>query len=111
MLPVLVPVLERGKLTPYTAIIFFSAGILAGNFLFNTAIMMKPFAGEPVPMSDRFKGTGRDHLLGIVGGMIWGVFLWKEFRKATPGTHCLLLLMFAGYVFGLLLIILACKWG
>ena len=31
------------------------------------------FSGPPVPLSDYFKGTARDHLWGIVGGMIWAV--------------------------------------
>jgi len=36
---------------------------------------------------------------------IWGVFIWREFRDAPPGTNRLLALMFAGYVVGLALII------
>ena len=35
--------------------------------------MVKPFSGEPVPFSAYFRGTARDHLWGIVGGMIWSV--------------------------------------
>ena len=38
------------------------------------AVMMKPFVGDPVPFSDYFtKGNLRLHLVGILGGMIWGV--------------------------------------
>lgn len=37
----------------------------------------------------------------------WGVFIWREFREAAPGTSRLLWLMFAGYVVGLGLIIVA----
>ena len=37
----------------------------------------------------------------------WGVFIWREFRDAPRGTGRLLALMFAGYVVGLALIILA----
>jgi len=48
-------------------------GIVASNFLFNTILMLKPVTGEPVPLGDYFKGTIRDHLWGIVGGMIWAV--------------------------------------
>lgn len=132
--------MEAGKLSPYTAMVLFSLGILASNFLFNTAMMVKPFTGEPVPISDYFKGTGRDHLWGVVGGMVWavgmtfsiiaagqagfaisyglgqgatmvaafwGVFIWREFRDASPGTDRLIWLMFAGYIIGLALIILA----
>jgi glucose uptake protein len=65
--------LEMGKLSPYTAMVVFSLGMLASNFLFNTAIMVRPFTGLPVPLGDYFKGTGRDHLWGLVGGAIWAV--------------------------------------
>ena len=65
--------MEAGKLSPYTAMVFFSAGILASNFVLNTIIMLKPFTGEPVPVADYFKGTAQDHLWGVVGGMIWAV--------------------------------------
>lgn len=35
----------------------------------------------------------------------WGVFIWREFREAPPGTNTLLWIMFAGYIAGLGLII------
>ena len=35
---------------------------------------------------------------------IWGVFVWKEFRSAPPGTFLYIVLMFAGYAAGLTLI-------
>jgi glucose uptake protein len=65
--------MEEGKLSPYTAMVFFSLGILVSNFLFNIVIMYKPFTGTPVPVSDYFQGTAQDHLWGIVGGCIWAV--------------------------------------
>lgn len=37
----------------------------------------------------------------------WGVFIWKEFSDARPGTGRILALMFAGYLAGLGLIIAA----
>lgn len=65
--------MPAGKLSPYTAMVCFSLGILLSNFVLNTAIMLRPFSGKPVPLNDYFKGTIRDHLWGIVGGMIWAV--------------------------------------
>lgn len=38
---------------------------------------------------------------------LWGVFIWKEFRAAPPGTNTLLALMFAAFVIGLTLIVAA----
>lgn len=37
----------------------------------------------------------------------WGVFIWREFRDAPPGTDRLIWLMFAGYALGLALLIWA----
>jgi glucose uptake protein len=132
--------LQAGKMTPFTANVIFALGILLSNFVFNTAIMMKPFVGSPIPLADYFKGRFGDHLWGIVGGgiwgigmglnivaadaatsavsyglgqgatlvaAIWGVFIWREFREAPPGTNRLLALMFVGYVVGLALVIAA----
>ncbi len=60
-----------GKLSPYTAVFVFSLGILASNFLFNTILMKKPFEGAPVGFKDYFMGSGKSHLMGILGGVIW----------------------------------------
>jgi glucose uptake protein len=66
--------LEAGKLSPYTAIVLFSAGLLASNFIWNSIVMAKPFSGEPVTYGDYFtKGNARLHLIGILGGIIWNV--------------------------------------
>lgn len=54
-----------GMLTPYTALVFFSVGLFLSSFVFNTAV---------VPWGDYFtKGNVRLHVVGILGGMIWGV--------------------------------------
>lgn len=61
-----------GKLTPYTAVVIFSLGLLLSNFIWNSIVMVKPFAGPPVAFSDYFsKGTPGVHLTGVLGGMIW----------------------------------------
>lgn len=62
---------EEGKLSPYTAVVLFSAGILLSNILFNTILMRRPFAGEPVSYKDYFAGGFKNHVTGILGGMIW----------------------------------------
>ena len=64
---------EAGKLTPYTALVFFGIGIVVSSFLFNTLQMKRPFAGEPIPFADYFKGKLKDHLVGILGGVIWSI--------------------------------------
>lgn len=64
---------EVGLLTPYTAVFVFSAGILLSNFVFNTLLMKKPFEGAPVTYSQYFNGSLKEHLTGILGGIIWCV--------------------------------------
>ena len=60
-----------GKVTPYTAIVIFSLGVLLSNFLFNTLVMKKPFVGEPVTYKQYFAGSFKTHLVGVLGGAIW----------------------------------------
>lgn len=134
-----------GMLTPYTALVFFALGLFLSSFLFNVLVMKYPFVGEPVPLMDYFtKGNLRLHIVGMLGGMIWGVgmsfaiiagdtagyaisyglgqgatmvaalwgvFIWREFQQAPPGTNRLLTLMFALFVVGLSLIVYANAFG
>lgn len=62
-----------GMATPYTAFFIFSVGIFLSNFVFNTIAMRKPFEGAPVSYSDYFKGRFSTHLVGVLGGCIWGL--------------------------------------
>ncbi len=62
---------EPGKLSPYTAMVLFAAGIAAINFIFNTYIMRRPFVGNPTSFAQYFRGGWRNHATGILGGMIW----------------------------------------
>jgi glucose uptake protein len=67
-------VLEARKLSPYTALVLFSAGVLASNFLWNSIAMAKPFSGAPVSYADYFrKGNASLHLIGVLGGVIWSL--------------------------------------
>jgi glucose uptake protein len=125
--------IQPGYLTPYTALLFFGAGLLLSNFAVNT-IFMK--AGGHT-YRDYFSGSARLHSLGLLGGIIWmlalgfnviasgvagpaisyalgqgatlvaaiwGVFIWREFAKAPRGTTVFVVLMFANYAAGLALI-------
>jgi glucose uptake protein len=66
--------LEAGKLSAYTAIVMFSAGLLVSNLLWNSIMMVWPLSGQPVPFGDYFtKGSPRLHAIGILGGAIWNV--------------------------------------
>ncbi|MEQ1552862.1 MAG: GRP family sugar transporter [Ferruginibacter sp.] len=64
---------EVGKLTPYTALVIFAIGVVVSSFVFNTIQMKRPFIGSSVSFTSYFKGTTKDHLIGILGGGIWCV--------------------------------------
>jgi glucose uptake protein len=77
----------QGMLTPYGAFFIFSLGILGSNFIFNTLAMKRPFMGKPVNYSQYFKGSFNTHMVGILGGIIWGVgtaFSYIAAGKAGP---------------------------
>ena len=65
---------QAGKLTPYTALVVFSIGIIVSNFIFNTINMYFPLKGEKVSFVDYLKlGSLKLHMIGVFGGIIWGV--------------------------------------
>lgn len=62
---------EAGKISSYTAVVFFSIGALVSTFIFNPIFMARPVQGEPVRIGTYFKGSFKIHLLGMLGGAIW----------------------------------------
>jgi glucose uptake protein len=60
-------------LTPYTVAVLFTLGALACCFVFNTALMRRPLAGAPVDFSGYRTAPATYHLLGLAGGIVWGV--------------------------------------
>lgn len=62
-----------GKATPYTAFFIFSIGVLLSNFVFNTILMRHPVDGKPTNYKEYFQGSAKTHLVGMLGGVIWGL--------------------------------------
>lgn len=62
-----------GMGTPYTAFFLCALGAFLSNFIFNTWLMRKPISGEPVTYAQYFKGNLPTHLVGVLGGCIWGL--------------------------------------
>ena len=104
--------------------------------------MKKPLHGSPTNYKEYFKGNFGLHMVGVLGGLIWGlgnslnliaagkagpaisyglgqgatliaalwgVFIWKEFKKAPSSTSGLIAAMFIFFIAGLGLIIYAGK--
>lgn len=60
-------------LTPYSSCVFLCFGALLSCFLWNIYFMKRPLAGEPVGFAGFFSGPRSGHLLGLFGGIIWGI--------------------------------------
>jgi glucose uptake protein len=64
----------RGNiLSPYSSVVFLTFGALLSCFIWNLYFMKKPLVGEPVSFSGFFSGPASGHVLGLLGGAIWGV--------------------------------------
>jgi glucose uptake protein len=77
-------------------------GIL-GGMIWNLGMMLSIMAGDVAGYAISY-GLGQGATLVAA---IWGVFVWKEFSGAPKRTNLLLTAMFAFFVAGLILIILA----
>ena len=62
-----------GMATPYSAFFIFAVGIFLSNIVFNTLVMRRPFEGKPVTYTAYFRGSLSTHLVGVFGGIVWGL--------------------------------------
>jgi glucose uptake protein len=60
-------------LGPYSTGVFFTLGAFLSCFIWNAYFMKKPLAGEPVNFGEYFRGPAAGHILGLLGGAIWGI--------------------------------------
>jgi glucose uptake protein len=125
--------LVPGMLTPYSALLLFAVGLVLSNFVLNTIFMRagkvtygEYFSGSPRlhslgilggaiwmtalvcnVLASGVAGPAISYALGqgaTLVASLWGVFVWKEFSGAPPGTNRWVGIMLAGYVAGLVLI-------
>jgi glucose uptake protein len=72
--PFMTHAMTRGhSLGPYSAAVFLTFGALLSCFVWNIYFMKHPLAGEPVGFAGFFSGPASGHLLGLLGGFIWGI--------------------------------------
>jgi glucose uptake protein len=72
--PFMAHAMTRGNaLGPYSAAVFLTLGALLSCFIWNIYFMKRPLVGRPVNFYGFFHGSGSGHLLGLFGGVIWGV--------------------------------------
>ena len=61
---------ENG-LGPYAIAVVFALGVFFSTFVFNLFFMNLPVEGDPLEFRDYFKGLPKQHLLGVLGGIVW----------------------------------------
>ena len=59
-------------LGPYSGAVFLTLGALLSCFIWNIYFMKKPLVGEPVSFSGFFQTSISNHMLGLLGGILWG---------------------------------------
>jgi glucose uptake protein len=59
-------------LGPYSVAVFLTLGALLSCSVWNIYFMKRPLVGEPVSFSGFFQGPISGHVLGLLGGVIWG---------------------------------------
>lgn len=70
------PLVVKGQegelgLGPYAVGFVFALGVFASTFVFNLFFMNLPVEGPPVEILEYFKGSFRQHALGLLGGAVW----------------------------------------
>jgi glucose uptake protein len=63
---------QGNTLGPYSVAVFLTLGALLSCFVWNIYFMKRPLVGEPVSFSGFFRGPASGHMLGLLGGLIWG---------------------------------------
>ena len=71
--PFLTKAMTNGNpLGPYSVVVFLTLGALLSCFIWNVYFMRRPLVGEPVSFRGFFRGPASGHVLGLLGGFIWG---------------------------------------
>ena len=82
------PIVEMSKesevgLGVYTIGIFFGIGVFITTFVYNLYFMNLPVTGQAINPLNYFKGKPKQHIWGILGGMIWCAGAIANFAAAS----------------------------
>lgn len=104
--PFVTRAMTRGAtLTPYTTAVLLTFGALVCLLIFNPILMRKPLVGAPVAGSEYFRAPAGYHMLGLLGGAIWGCGTVFNFVAAS------LVGVAISYAIGQASPMVACLWG
>jgi glucose uptake protein len=70
------PMIETAKsgetgVAPYGLMLLFALGVFISTAVYVPFFLSFPVIGKPLPVSAYFRGTKGQHLLGILGGIVW----------------------------------------
>jgi len=70
------PMIEQSKAGedgtgPYGVMLLFALGVLMSTALYVPFFLNFPVSGKPLPLMNYFKGNVKQHILGVLGGIIW----------------------------------------
>ena len=94
----------------YTAGFFLSMGILVSTIVIVPFLMNFPLHGKPVDLADYFKASRKQHILGVIGGLIFfagtmaNIVAWSAPKSAGLGSSMV-------YALGGAAILLSAFWG
>ena len=82
------PLVEMAKageigLGPYAVGLIFCVGLFCSTFVYNLYFMNLPVQGPPLEVRDYFHGLPKQHLLGVLGGMVWCAGTMTNFVAAS----------------------------
>ena len=98
---------KAGMMTAYSAFFVFTLGLFLSNFIWNTIAMRKPVQGEPILDGAKryFGGSAVTHLVGMLGGCIWGMGTLLSFVSAGAASPAI------AYALGQGATLVSALWG
>ena len=86
------PLVEMGRegdggVSPYGLALLFAGGVLISTFFYVPFFLTFPVDGVSIEVNQYFKATRKQHVLGLLGGILWMVGGLSNFLAAsTPST-------------------------
>jgi glucose uptake protein len=85
------PLIDRSRtpeigMGPYAAAFMFAVGLLASTFAYNLLLMNLPVRGEPIEVLQYLRQPKKNHLLPLLGGMVWAAGAVSLFAGSSATT-------------------------